>query len=72
MNVKIVLSNDNLDKNIYMVQENIYGKKASNRKSVYCNYALEQASKSLNIRFDKGIKSYGYDQAVNEHCVTKG
>ncbi|KAK1564561.1 hypothetical protein Q3G72_005813 [Acer saccharum] len=34
-------------------------------------YGLKQASQSWNIRFDEAIKSYGFDQNVDEPCVYK-
>ncbi|KAA0058181.1 gag/pol protein [Cucumis melo var. makuwa] len=34
-------------------------------------YGLKQASRSWNIRFDTAIKSYGFDQSVDEPCVYK-
>ncbi|KAA0060793.1 gag/pol protein [Cucumis melo var. makuwa] len=34
-------------------------------------YGLKQASRSWNIRFDTTIKSYGFDQIVDEPCVYK-
>ncbi|KAA0032906.1 gag/pol protein [Cucumis melo var. makuwa] len=34
-------------------------------------YELKQASRSWNIRFDTVIKSYGFDQNVDEPCVYK-
>ncbi|KAA0054844.1 hypothetical protein E5676_scaffold1142G00250 [Cucumis melo var. makuwa] len=34
-------------------------------------YGLKQASRSWNIRFDTAIKSYGFEQNVDEPCVYK-
>ena len=34
-------------------------------------YGLKQASRSQNIRFDTTIKSYGFEQNVDEPCVYK-
>ena len=34
-------------------------------------YGLKQASKSLNIKFDETIKSYGFYQSLDEACVYK-
>ena len=34
-------------------------------------YGLKQASRLWNIRFGQAIKSYGYDQCVEESCVYK-
>jgi len=32
---------------------------------------LKQASRSWNIKFDETIKSYGFDQNIDESCVYK-
>ena len=32
-------------------------------------YGLKQASRSWNIRFDQVVKTYGFDQNINEPCV---
>ena len=32
-------------------------------------YGLKQASRSWNIRFDVAIKSYGFDQNIDDPCV---
>ena len=34
-------------------------------------YGFKQASRSWNIRFDEAIKSYGFDQNLDEPCVYK-
>ena len=34
-------------------------------------YGLKQASRSWNIRFDTTIKSYGFEQNIDEPCVYK-
>ena len=34
-------------------------------------YGLKQASRSWNIRFDEAVKSYGFDQNIDEPCVYK-
>ena len=34
-------------------------------------YGLKHASRSWNIRFDPAIKSYGFNQIVDEPCVYK-
>ena len=34
-------------------------------------YGLKQASRSWNTRFDQVIKSYGFDQCIDESCVYK-
>ena len=34
-------------------------------------YGLKQASRSWNIRFDQAIKSFGFEQNLEEPCVYK-
>ena len=34
-------------------------------------YGLKQASRSWNLRFDETIKTYGFEQNVDEPCVYK-
>ena len=34
-------------------------------------YGLKQASRSWNIRFDQAIKSFGFEQNLDERCVYK-
>ena len=34
-------------------------------------YGLKQASRSCNLRFDETIKTYGFEQNVDEPCVHK-
>ena len=34
-------------------------------------YGLKQASRSWNIIFDQAIKSYGFEQNIDEACVYK-
>ena len=34
-------------------------------------YGLKQASRSWNLHFDETIKTYGFEQNVNEPCVYK-
>ena len=36
-----------------------------------CIYALKQASRSWNIRFDETIKTYGFNQNEDKPCVYK-
>ena len=38
------------------------------RRSIY---ELKQASRSLNIIFDQAIKSFGFEQNLDEPCVYK-
>ena len=32
-------------------------------------YGLKQASRSWNIRFDRAVKSFGFEQSICEPCV---
>ena len=34
-------------------------------------YGLEQACRSWNLRFNKTIKSYGFEQSLDEACMYK-
>ena len=34
-------------------------------------YGLKQASRSWNIKFDQAIKSFGFEQNLDEPCVYK-
>ena len=49
---------------------------ANNQEHMVCKlkrsiYGLKQASRSQNIRFDQAIKSFGFEQNLNEPCVYK-
>ena len=55
-----------------MVQPN--GFKARSQEHLVCKlnrsiYGLKQASRSWNIRFDQAIKSYGFEQCLDESCM---
>ena len=74
MNVKTVFLNGNLDEEMYMMQ--LEGFIAKNRKHMVCKlkrsiYGLKQASRSWNIRFEQAIKSFGFDQNLDEPCVSE-
>ena len=74
MDVKTAFLNGNLDECIYMVQPD--GFIAEGREHMLCKlkksiYGLKQASRSWNIRFDQAIKSYGFEQNLDESCVYK-
>ncbi|KAL0559330.1 hypothetical protein IC582_003938 [Cucumis melo] len=74
MDVKISFLNGNLEETIYMQQPK--GFKTPNQEQKVCKlnhsiYGLKQASRSWNIRFDTAIKSYGFDQIIDEPCVYK-
>ena len=74
MDVKTAFLNGNLDKEIYMMQPE--GFIAKNQEHMVCNlkrsiYGLKQTSRSWNIRFDQAIKSFGFEQNLDESCVYK-
>ena len=74
MNVKIVFLNGNLEEEIYMMQSE--GFIAKNQEHMVCKlkrpiYGLKQASRSWNIKFDQAIKSFGFEQNLDELCVYK-
>ncbi|KAL0554543.1 hypothetical protein IC582_008466 [Cucumis melo] len=74
MDVKTAFLNGNLEESIYMVQPKGFIKKGREqkvRKLQKSIYGLKQASRSWNIRFDTPIKSYGFEQNVDEPCVYK-
>ncbi|KAL0539315.1 hypothetical protein IC582_023520 [Cucumis melo] len=70
MDVKTGFLNDNLEESIFMSQpeEGQEQKVCKLNRSIY---GLKQASRSWNIRFDIAIKSYDFDQNVDEPCVYK-
>ncbi|KAA0058448.1 retrovirus-related pol polyprotein from transposon tnt 1-94 [Cucumis melo var. makuwa] len=74
MDVKTAFLNGNLEDTIYMQQPEgfiILGQEQKICKLNRSIYGLKQASRSWNIRFDTAIKSYGFDQIVDEPCVYK-
>ena len=74
MDVKTAFLNGHLDECIYMVQPEGFIDKGQEQKVCQLQksiYGLKQASRSWNIRFDEAIKSYGFDQNVDEPCVYK-
>ncbi|KAL4014035.1 hypothetical protein IC575_026225 [Cucumis melo] len=73
MDVKI-FSNGSLEESIFMSQPEGFITQGQEQKVCKLNrsiYGLKQASRSWNIRFDTAIKSYGFDQNVDEPCVYK-
>ena len=74
MDVKIAFLNGNLEEEIYMMQpKGFIGK---NQEHMVCKlkrsiYGLKQASRSWNIKFDQAIKSFGFEQNLDESCVYK-
>ena len=70
MDVKTAFLNGNLEEEIYMMQPE--GFIAKNQEHMVCKlkrsiYGLKKASRSWNIRFDQAIKSYGFEQNLDEY-----
>ena len=74
MDVKIAFLNRELDETIYMTQPDRYIAEVQEhmacklKKSIY---GLKQASRAWNIKFDWAIKSFGFDQNIDEPCMHK-
>ena len=74
MDVETTFLNGYLEETIYMVQLEGYiedGQKQKVCKLQRSIYGLKQASRSWNIKFNEAIKSYGFDQNIDEPCVYK-
>ncbi|TYK03188.1 gag/pol protein [Cucumis melo var. makuwa] len=74
MDVKTAFLNDNLEEIIFISQPEGFITQGQEQKVCKLNrsiYGFKQASRSWNIRFDTAIKSYGFDQNVDEPCVYK-
>ena len=74
MDVKTAFLNGNLEESIYMAQPEGFIKKGQEQKICKLQksiYGLKQASRSWNIKFDTRIKSYDFEQNVDEPCVYK-
>ena len=74
IDVKTAFLNGNLEKEIYMMQ--LEGFIAKNQEHMVCKlknsiYGLKQASRSWYIRFDQAIKSFDFEQNLDEACVYK-
>ena len=74
MDVKTAFLNGNLEEEIYMKQPE--GFIAKNEEHMECKlkmsiYGLKQASRSWNIKFDQAIKSFDFEQNIDEPCVYK-
>ena len=72
MDVKTTLLNDYLEENIYMMQP--YCFITEGQEHMICKlhkfiYGLKQTLRSWNKRFDKIMKSFGFDQNEEEPCV---
>ena len=74
MDVKTAFLNGYLEESIYMVQPEGFITKGQEQKVCKLKrsiYGLKQASRSWNIRFDEAVKTYGFEQNVDEPCVYK-
>ena len=74
MDVKTAFLNGYLEERIYMMQPEGFVAKGQQQK--VCKllksiYGLKQASRPWNLRFDETIKTYGFEQNVDEPCVYK-
>ena len=74
IDVKTTFLNGNLEEEIYMMQPE--GFIAKNQEHMVCKlkksiYRLKQASRSWNIKFDQVIKSFGFEQNLDEPYVYK-
>ena len=71
MDVKTAFLNGYLEENIYMMQPEGFVAKGQQQKvcKLLSIYGLKQASRFLNLRFDETIKTYGFEQNVDEPCV---
>ena len=74
MDVKTAFLNGNLEEEIYMMQPEDFI--AKNQEHMVCKlkrsiYGLKQASRSWNISFDQAIKSFCFEQNLDEPCVYK-
>ncbi len=74
MDVKTTILNYYLDETIYMAQPTGYvvkGKEQKVCKLLRSIYGLKQTSSSWNKRFDQMIKTFGFEQNVDEPYVYK-
>ena len=72
MDVKTAFLNGYLEESIYMVQPEGFITKGQEQKVCKLKrsiYGLKQAFRSWNIRFDEAVKTYGFEQNVDEPCV---
>ena len=72
MDVKTAFLNENLLEDVYMTQpEGFVDTKNSSKvcKLQRSIYALKQASRSWNLRFDEVIKWFGFIKNEDEPCV---
>ena len=74
MDVKTAFLNGYLDESIYMMQPEgfiVEGQEQKVCKLLRSIYGLKQASRSWNLRFDETIKTFDFEQNVDEPCVYK-
>ena len=74
IDVKTTFLNGYLDESIYMMQPEgfiVEGQEQKVWKLLRSIYGLKQASRSWNLRFDEMIKTFGFEQNVDEPCVYK-
>ena len=74
MDVKTAFLNGHLDESIYTEQPDEFKAKGQENKVfklLKSIYGLKQTSRSWNIRFDQAVKTYGFEQNVNEPYVYK-
>ena len=74
MDVKTAFLNGYLDESIYMMQPEgfiVEGQEQKVCKLLRSIYGLKQASRSWNLRFDETIKTFSFEQNVDEPCVYK-
>ena len=72
MDVKTAFLSGKLDETIYMTQPDGYiveGQEHMVCKLKKSIYGLKQASRAWNIKFDRAIKSFGFDQNIDEPCI---
>ena len=73
MDVKTAFLNENLEEEINMIQ--LEGFIAKNQEHMVCKLKMSiyvlKLSRSWNIRFDQAIKSFGFEQNLDEPCVYK-
>ena len=74
MDVKTAFLNGHLEECIYMHQPEGFVVKGQEQKVCKLQrsiYGLKQVSRSWNIRFDEAIKSFHFDQNIDEPCIYK-
>ena len=74
MDVKTTFLNGSLDESIFMRQPDGFIEKG--KEHMLCKlkrsiYGLKQASRAWNTCFDNAVKSFGFEQCLDESCVYK-